>query len=192
MPARARKEPQDFRAKLAAASLPERVVTIYLDGALLAELDQATAELEQAHTPGDDDRFTGNSAARAAARRIEQLQAQMAESQVQIRLRAVPRRRWLGFVAEHPPRDNDEGDTALGVNTATFYDALIRECMIDPQLSDDEYEQLLDALTSKQFDTLADAAWGINRRDVDVPFSGLASVILRNSGETSKPQPAGE
>jgi hypothetical protein len=119
----------------------------------------------------------------------------------------MPRPRWREFVAEYPPRQADDGtvdprDQHVGVDTDEFFPALIRRSVFDPQLDDEDWRVLLGdseaervrrekagkpvedgKLTDRQFDQLADAAWGLNRRDVDVPFSPAASAILNSAHE---------
>ncbi|TDB82942.1 hypothetical protein E1091_18550 [Micromonospora fluostatini] len=133
---------------------------------------------------------------------MEDLRQQMQAETTPFRLRAMPKPRWRAFVGEHPPRKDDEGgiddrDRVVGVNTETFYTALIRESVVDPALDEEDWAYLLGGevqdeqgktlavearLTSRQFDDLADAAWGLNRRDIDVPFSPAASRMTRGSG----------
>ncbi|KPC64591.1 hypothetical protein, partial [Streptomyces chattanoogensis] len=93
-----------------------------------------------------------------------------------------------------------EQDKYLGVNVTTFFDALIRASAVG--LDDDDWRVLLGdseaerarltaegredeieegKLTDRQYDRLADAAWGLNREDLDIPFSPDASRILRVS-----------
>lgn len=181
------KQPQDFKAKLAKASLPERSVDLCLNGALRADYDQLQTELVQMTADGSG-RLGGNPQARAVAEQMQALRDEMADSEVTVTLRALPNARWMQLVTDHAPRKDNTGDATVGYNQATFYPALIRESFVDPVLDDDEFTQLLDALNSHQFDELANAAWALNRGDVRVPFSALASETLRNSGETSQQQ----
>ena len=70
----------------------------------------------------------------------------------------------------------------IGVNADTFYEAIIRACVVDPQMSDEQWHALCAALTDRQFDELAQAAWDLNRREVDIPFSRAASRTRWASG----------
>lgn len=176
----------DFKTLLAAARLPEKTVPICLRGDLVAEHEELERQLEEAlRVPADS--LEGDGSA-AIAERIVQLEREMRDHTYQFRLRAMPHPRWREFCGQHPPRQDDEGkvderDRLLGVNTETFWDALVRQSVVDPQLDDGEWETLLDgALTDRQFSELADAAWALNRRDVDIPFSPAASRMTRSSG----------
>jgi hypothetical protein len=175
-----------FKAMLAEAKLPEATVLICLRGDLAADHETAERELEQAEKRGADS--LAGSGVGELVDRIEALEADMREHTYEFRLRALPRPQWRQLCTEHPPRKAEDGSVVdtdrIGVNAETFYDAIIRACLIDPELTDQEFEQLVGALTDRQFDELADAAWGLNRREVDVPFSHAASRMKRaSSGE---------
>jgi hypothetical protein len=175
-----------IKEKLAAAKLPEKTVPICLRGDLQAEfeeLERQLAEAEKRHT----DSLAGNGS-RAIAEQIEALREQMIEHTVEFRLRARPRREFKAIVDAHPPRRAEDGgvddrDKWMGVNADTFLDALVRVSVVEPELDEDDWATLDAALTDRQFDQLYDAAWGLNRREVDVPFSRAASKILGSGSE---------
>lgn len=75
-------------------------------------------------------------------------------------------------------------DKLAGVNTSSFYLALIRACLVEPDLDDDAVDALLAVLTNRQFDELAGLALTINRGEVSVPFSPTASRLARSSSES--------
>jgi hypothetical protein len=167
----------DFATLLAGARLPERTVSVCLRGDLVAEHEQADRELEKL-IDKPSQKFGGDGRGQLQ-QQIRDLEAEMAAATYDFRLRALPRAAWHAFIAEHPPRrepDNslNASDAATGVNVETFYEALIRRCLIDPDLDDEAWFRLTESLTDRQFDDLASAAWGLNRRDVDVPFSRAA------------------
>ncbi|MEU8371223.1 hypothetical protein [Micromonospora tulbaghiae] len=176
----------DFKTLLAGAKLPERTVPICLRGDLTAEFEELEQQLDDAlRVPASS--LEGDGSA-AIAERIEALRAQMQAHTYRFRLRAMPHPAWRAFCAEHPPREDDEGkvderDRLIGVNTETFYEALVRRSVVDPQLDDAEWQTLLGgALTDRQFTELAETAWALNRREVDIPFSPAASRMTRGSG----------
>jgi hypothetical protein len=160
---------------LAAARLAEQQVPVCLRPDLLAAYTDAEAALEAAEkahkTSGSLD--AGEKLAAAAA--VEELRDQMLAASVRFTVRALPRRRWSALYAEHPPREADDGDTRVGFNRDTFYDALVRECVVEPQLSDEQWAALDAALSTAQYAALKTAAWLVNNADVDVPFLLAAS-----------------
>ena len=174
---------RNFKSMLAEAALPETTVQICLRGDLVAEHELAERELEKALVRAVDS-LAGNGAAEIAER-IEGLEEQMREHTYDFRLRALRRPQWRALVEAHPPRRGEDNEILpqdrMLVNSETFFDAMIRACLVDPDLSDEEWRQLNDALTDKQYDQLSDAAWALNRREVDVPFSLAASRMRRTS-----------
>lgn len=197
------KRKPDVKALIRSAKLPEKTVPVCLHADLVAEVEQAERELTDAQRQIGDS-LAGGSGARDVAERIEALRAQMLDSTVEFTLRAMPRPTWRAFLAEHPPRKDgdqvDERDKYVGVNTETFFDALVRRSTVSPELDDEDWRILFGdspeerkrreaagepvedgKLTDRQFDQLSDVAWALNRREVDVPFSLAASRILRNS-----------
>lgn len=196
---------KNFKTMLAGAKLPEATVPICLRGDLAADHEAAERELDQAQRrPADSLAGTG---AGALAEKIESLEAQMRDHTYEFRLRALPRPRWRALVAAHPPRKADDGSVVdsdrIGVNAETFYDSIIIVSTVDPDMSVDvdayfeallvaqstgsdlpelprgDWNSLFEALTDRQYDELADASWGLNRREVDIPFSHAASRMRR-------------
>lgn len=169
-----------------AAKLPERVVLVCLNLDLQGEFEDAERQLQATQLRPRESLADGGDTAEIAAR-IEALREQMQASTVPFRLRALTRPAWRALLAAHPPRKDDEGqvddrDKNIGVDTDTFFEALIRSSVVAPELDEEDWRTLLDErLTDRQFDELANAAWALNRKDVDVPFSFAASRLLRNS-----------
>lgn len=195
----------DIKALLRSSRRAERSVPICLRGDLVAQFEELDRQLAEAATRSaakPNDTRLANPAVAEGQRLAEAmlaLQDQMRSSTVMFRLRALAPKRWQELTAEHPPRKGDDGkvheEDQTGVNMATFFEPLLRESVVDPVLDDDDWVLLYgrdepdpndpDAghhgLSDAQFDLLSGAAWSLNRRVVDVPFSSAASRILRNS-----------
>ncbi len=187
------------------AKLPETTVRICLRGDLQAQFEQAERELAEAQRQGGDS-LAGNGE-RVIAERIEALRREMVHFTAVFRLRAMPQPAWKRLCAAHPPRKNEDGsvderDKLVGINVESFFEAVIRGCVVEPALDDEDWRILLGdteaerdrrlaagepveegKLTDRQFDGLADAAWALNRHEVDVPFSRAASRILGSGSE---------
>lgn len=80
------------------------------------------------------------------------------------------RKRWSNLVAEHPPRDGEdvpeqirEGDKALMVNEESFAEALVPLSVVELSDPDIAIPDLLDDLSSAQFDLLFNVAFALNR-----------------------------
>lgn len=174
-----------FTERLAAASRPVRVVPVCLRGDLVAEVQRLEEQLQQARRASVDT-LAGRGDARRIAEQIEALREQMLEATEEFRLQGVNARVWQQLVVENPPRPNDAQDRQLGYNAESFFPALVRACVVSPELDDDAWATLLDVLSFGQFDELAGAALAASRYKVDVPFSPAASATLQSSGETSE------
>lgn len=171
----------DINEALAGAALPEKTVPVCLRGDLQVQFEALEKRLDEAMR-GRSDSLASGSTVRDLAEQIEALRTEMTAHTFEFRLRAKGRRTWQKLMDSHPPRPDSDSDRAIGVNEATFYDALIRESTVEPVLSGEQWTLLLDEqLTSLQFDRLATTAWSLNRRDVDVPFSHTASQVLRST-----------
>lgn len=136
--------------------------------------------------------------------RIAKLQAEQEESTFTFRLRELSYRRWDQLENAHPPR---EGKLER-VNAATFLPAVVRASVVEPQLDDEDWNDLLGArvqhtgdckldtvtdneactchepvLSKSQFGRLADVAVNLNSaKDAQVPFSLIASMLRQTSG----------
>lgn len=174
----------DFGALLANAKLPEEIVKVCLRADLAAEHEQLDEQL--AKLLDNPPAKLGGDGRGELRQRIEALEAEMTAATYPFRLRGLSRRAWEKFKIAYPPRTEPDGsfnrgDLLLGANGETVWEPLIRRCIVDPVLSDAQWEDLLEKITDKQFDDLAGAAWKLCRRDVDVPFSHAVSRLSQPS-----------
>lgn len=177
------KQPQDrkrsFDDVLAQARPAQRSVTICLAGDLnvqVEELDQQLSrELKSTHAS-----LGSSGREREIAEQIEALREQMAEHEVTFTFRALSARKWSDLMAAHPGRPGK--DEAF--NTETFPDAMLAACAVEPEMTVEQVTSLADSLGNAEFSALFDCAWSCNQKSLDVPFSVLASRVLRES-ETS-------
>jgi hypothetical protein len=158
--------------------LPERVYPLCVRADLRSEWEKAEAELAGAERSMLDS-LAGNSAqARAAAERVRQLEAEMAEHTVHIQVRALTHKAWSDLIAEHKPR---EGTDDKSWNNATFGPALFAACAVDPEMSEEQAGLLVDRLTMGQWNDLQSVLFTLNASGVDIPKSRRASVTLLES-----------
>lgn len=157
--------------------LPERVYNLCVRADLRAEWEQAEAEVEQAEAESRTSLAGSSAAGRKAAKRVQELEREMAESTIPVRLRALTYKGLSDLLAKHPPReDKEEG----GWNGDTFPVALLAACAVEPAMSEDQAGQLVDRLTNGQWDDLFNICWALNRSSTDVPKSKRASELLRS------------
>jgi hypothetical protein len=202
---------KSFAALLGTARLPEKTVDICLRGDLAADFAEADEALTKAQKRNLES-LAGGGDVGDLLEQVQALQAEMAENTYTFRLRALPKPRFRALVNAHPvrrvPDENDPteitvhpADRFVGVNAETFFDALIRACLVDPELTDEQWrvfvgdneterarltaegkeDEIVDGkLNDWQYDKLSDTAWGLNRSDVD-PFSRVASRMTQAS-----------
>jgi hypothetical protein len=168
---------------------------VCLRGDLVAQFEDLERDLRDART--DTQTMADQGRARQLAEQIEAVRQEMQQSAIVFRLRALNRKAWAKLLTEHPPRKKGtapdeavEGDQSLGYNVETFFPALIRQCLIEPEVDDAQWERLDSLLSTRQYDDLAEAAIAVCRRKVDVPFSFAASAMTANYGGDSEQQSA--
>jgi uncharacterized NAD(P)/FAD-binding protein YdhS len=181
---------KSFADILGTAKLPERSVEVCLRGDLQADLEVLERQLEEA-TEQQDAVNSLDAGAEIAeiSEKIQDLRTEMKDHTYPFRVRALSRRAYRALVAAHPPRKvtdaegNEKVDDtdSLGFNVETFFDALLRLALVDPEVDDATWSSLMDRLTDRQFEELAGAAWLLNRQEVDIPFSRAASRNSRSS-----------
>jgi hypothetical protein len=169
-----------------AGRLAERSVPVCMRADLVAEHEEAERLRERASSEPRSSLGAG-SAVSELGERVRALEAEMADNTVAFHLRALPRTKWKALIAEHQPRKAEDGTVddrdLMGINTDTFFEALVRVSVVAPELDAEDWAILLGesddgfALSDAQFDALWNTAWRLNRNDIDVPFSPAASRL---------------
>lgn len=148
--------------------------SILLDGSLVERhraADQALAEVLLVHaaTMDADD---PPAAVQDCMDAVADIEAQMAESRVEFRFRALSFREWADLLAAHPPtKEQKKGNEGLQHNPDTFPAAAVAASCTEPAMSEAEAGELLDALHPSQRDLLWGTCLALNRGDVDAPKS---------------------
>lgn len=152
----------------------------------LGELRQTADALK----PGPLSTGTEDGEYAAAEQAYTDFHAEAKTRAVVIEMEPLDRKPYQQMVLEHPPREDNDGDRAVGVNESTFAEPLVMACIVGPEMSDAEKQAFLDSLTFGQFDTLYQDAFAINRV-VYAPKAPLpGSAPSPSSGGTSvSPEP---
>lgn len=162
----------------------ERSVPVCRDGDLIAALQESQRLLDEAETArkAAGASLASGTRSRELAEQIETLRAQMQANMLTVRVRQLqPRKAYRDLKLAHPPREGNDRDRVVGANEDTFFDALVRACVVEPVFSDAQWERFNSALSDGQWQELVTAAWAVNERSVDVPFSRAASQVTQGS-----------
>jgi hypothetical protein len=163
------------------ASLPTGTVSLCLAGELvdeIAHLERQLAELGAAKSLGDGGERL------ALAEQIAAKQAEMRQSTVDFRLRALPARDWTRHWAAMPAKKDEETDDDLGERLHRFYAETVSLVVVEPAMTVDEVLELVDLLHASAWNRLANSCLAVNMGSVDVPNSAAASELIGNSEQT--------
>jgi hypothetical protein len=168
---------------LALAKRPEDTVALCLAGDLVAEYRDLERQLADAPTKVSNLGDGGDR--RAIAEQMETLRGQMAEAEVPFRLRAIHPRKWTAFYEGRPVKAEGEPDEKFQDRWYTWVLQLVARTCVDPVMSSEQVDELVDGLSNGQWLELVNAAFVLNTGKVSVPLSVAAYVPTRNSGPTS-------
>lgn len=175
---------------------PQATVEFITDAALALEHENAKAALSAVMREDHSaDTLAGSPRVRERAEAVTDLEQRIADSVVVFTLQAVSRKVYNELVAEHPAREGNADDKALGVNGETFFDALISASILrvnkkaDNSVVDfdpaDEWSDLADEMTDGQYAEFVTEVQQLNRGQVRAPFPFKPASVMQESGETS-------
>ncbi|SFO59650.1 hypothetical protein [Amycolatopsis rubida] len=177
----------DIDALIAKATLPEEVVPLCLRPDLRKKFERLDAELAAARLGRAT--LAASAEEKKLADELQALESEIAEHTLQVRLRGLTHEPWMKLVAEHPPRADTPGDLAMGMNLETFVPALILAEMVEPEMTVEQFDKLVEVITDNQYENLQNAAWSLSRVDRDgAVFSRAASQVTPGTGEKSRQQ----
>lgn len=183
---RKKKPKQSLEQLLSAAQRPEKSVPICLRAELQAEYEDLGQQLQEAQTARRG-MLTGGADGPGIAARMAEVREEMQDAVVQFRLRALPPKQFRKLLAAHPSPDPKKQ-----FNDETFGPALLKATTVDVRAADGTVRALTDAewesligddgtLSTGQQDKLVDGSWILNKQDIAVPFSQLASTVTKGS-----------
>jgi hypothetical protein len=169
-----------FDEILAQAQLPETTVTLCLRGDLHAQWSELERQLPDASTEAVS--LAEPSEAFRIAEQMEALREQMQAARVTFRLRAMSALDWAAFASTRPaPRKDDEDEVVWRGRWYAWVSELVSRCAVDPEMTTAQVGQLVSRISGTQWDELSNAAWAINERTVQIPFSAAASALTRTT-----------
>lgn len=179
----------DLSDVLATAKRPEAVVSLCLRGDLLAHHARLEADLAEVLLVEHPSADAFAAVVDPLADEIREVEAEIAASRVEFRLRAIGRLAWEALTEEHPPRPG----TDESWNPATFLPALLVASLVSPTgVTAETLDDLYDVLNEGDRQRLEDAALLVNQEGTSVPFSERASAARRWRERRSKQPAPGE
>jgi hypothetical protein len=147
------------------------------------------AELSKAITTDSTENRDPESPALAAA--LQELEAEIEASEKAFVFESIGKRRWFALLAEHPPtpEQREEGNDH---NPATFPQAAMAACAIDPTMTVETAEAMADRLNLSQWNRLWAAVLTANLAGGEAPKSALATVVAQQLGRFSTTAPPAE
>jgi hypothetical protein len=158
----------------------ERIVSICTRGDLADKLDQAKTVLADAIINAEDDSDITGGAARGLSQQVADIEAEIADSALEFRVRSLGSGDWRRLMAAHPPLED-----GLRWNPETFGPAALAACVIlpgesTPNMTMDDARRLCDALTAYQSDKLLGVVLTVNMDDDVLPKSNVGSSLTRS------------
>lgn len=170
-------------------------VSICFAAQLVGEYEQLESQLKEAlRTPATS--LKGNGSA-VIAQRMDELRMLMLEHTHDLAFEDPGRTKYGEVLAANGPREGNAVEQQHGY-AETFLPALVQACVVSPKISDDDLLTMFGwepgtkgdddpgdegALSDAQRTALVNAAWEVARRDVSVPFSHVASLLLQTSSD---------
>lgn len=170
-----------IRALIQQQHRPEKVVSLVLRADIQSQIEDLEKKLIAIRSADADGTLAGNVEAAPVADQINALIDEAKESTIDVLLRALPRREWSDLVTKNPPKSEQ-----FLYDVAGLMNDAIPACWVSPELDAETRDKLLDALTQGQWDRLSEATQMLNRGDVNVPFSALATRVHQGSGASEK------
>jgi hypothetical protein len=143
-----------------------KYVTILLDPDALDAFEKAQERLGESTSTNRRER----------ERELTEARNALAEATVTMKFQSLGRKRYEALVAEHPPTPEQneqsvkETEQEAAYNIETFPKALIRATCVDPELTDEDIDEIYDSWNGAELMELFFAALEVNtqRRTVDL------------------------
>lgn len=103
-----------------------------------------------------------------------------------------PLRRFHELQDAHPLREGNKRDKVFAVNVDTFFPALIRESMVSPEVTDEQYAEFVETCPPAAWIRLSNVAYELTTGDVTLPKFSAVSALQRMRDSDSTPQPDSE
>lgn len=170
-------------------------VSICLAAQLVGEYEKLENQLQEAlRTPATSLKGTGSA---AIAQRLDEVRTLMLAHTHDFAFEDPGRTKYGEVLAANGPREGNTVEQQQGY-AETFLPALVQACVVSPKISDEDLLTMFGwepgtkgdddpgeegVLSAAQRTVLVDKAWEVARRDVNVPFSRVALLLLQTSSD---------
>ena len=144
----------DLRKRHTPATASARIT---LNSALLAEIERAEEQLEEARK--NDDSLAGGSA--ELARRVVELHEQAKEEEETFTFAAISARAWSDLQSQHPP-SKEQREEGLNTDPDPFSRAALAASASEPKLTPEDVDWLYDNLSVGQYQRLWSTCLAVN------------------------------
>lgn len=178
----------NLSARIATRKMPHKDVPICLDLDLLAQRETAMRAISTTRKGVDDQRLVSREIS-PATRALEEIEQQIRDSSITIRIIGVDRTTYNQWLLACPPRKGkqEQFDPKFFMHAAKHSAVYVDEHGAEHEISDDEWNEIDKMLTDGEHDRISEAVVYVNRAvgAVDVGFFGNGSGMTRDSSETS-------
>lgn len=157
-------------------------VRVCARGDLVEAHGQAVLELQAAIN--DDDSLAGSPKVTAAAERVKAIEDELEASTVTFRLQSVSRQTWANLLAKYPP-SKEQRRAGQDHDPEKFPVAAVAACVVEPDLSPAQAEQLAARLPFGEWTKLWLAALSLNVMGMPAPKLAAATELLQANGASS-------
>lgn len=165
---------------LGAIKVPVRSVSICLNGDLRAEHDDLARELERLRQEKPTGKMAEGQAAREVAERIQQVEAEMRESETVFKFRGLSKNAIRRLFEKFPPPEPNPDNLRWNIHEGAS--ALLAESAVEPTMTVQQADQLADSVDDGVWTELVNAAWVASTGSTRIPFSVRASAMTADTG----------
>lgn len=171
---------------------PREKTVVLLPGDYADRLNALAEQVDQLENEAASDKRK-KAAALEKAKELDELRDPAnIDGAVTVVLREIPGVRWRQLQDDHPPRKSNQRDEIYGYNEDAFHKAAVRACLVEPEVTDEQFDEFVAAVSAANWRKIRDAALELNEREVAIPKSSAVSVLLANRADESKRQRATE
>lgn len=145
---------QDLAALRAQAKPYVTKATVCVDGELVAELETLQEQIREGEGTG---MLEGSPGLTELQDRAEQLARDIEEKSITLRFKSIGRANWRKIELAHPATEEQrEEDSDLELNPETYPKAALKAASLEPKLSDEDVDFIVDDLSEGEFQEV----WG--------------------------------